>query len=59
MTKYSIKPYQEGFDKEQAHIGLEVAKSWLWPLVHDEQDLKQIQDGGIYFDVCVSIQFRR
>jgi hypothetical protein len=42
MTKYSIKPYQEGFDKEQAHIGLEVAKSWLWPLVHDEQDLKQI-----------------
>jgi len=42
MTKYSIKPYQEGFDQEQAHIGFEVAGSWLWPLAHDEQDLKQI-----------------
>ena len=42
MKKYSIKPYEPGFDKEQAHIGFEVANLWLWPLAHDEQDLKRI-----------------
>ena len=42
MKKYSIKPYEPGFDKEQARIGFEVANLWLWPLAHDEQDLKHI-----------------
>jgi hypothetical protein len=42
MKKYSIKPYEPGFDKEQARIGFEVANSWLWPLAHDKQDLKRI-----------------
>ncbi len=42
MNKYSIKSYEQGFDEEQARIGFEVANSWLWPLAHDEQDLKRI-----------------
>ena len=42
MKKYSIKSYEQGFDEEQARIGFEVANSWLWPLAHDEQDLKRI-----------------
>jgi hypothetical protein len=42
MKKYSIKPYEQGFDKEQARIGFEVANLWLWPLAYDEQDLKRI-----------------
>lgn len=41
MKKYSIKSYQQGFDEEQARIGFDVANSWLWPLAHDEQDLKR------------------
>lgn len=42
MKKYSIKSYQKGLDEEQARIGFEVADRWLWPLAHDEQDLKRI-----------------
>ena len=42
MKKYSIKSYEPDFDREQARIGFEVANSWLWPLAHDEQDLKRI-----------------
>jgi len=42
VNKYSIKLYEQGFEEEQARIGFEVANSWLWPLAHDEQDLKRI-----------------
>ena len=42
MTKFSIKPYQTGFDQEQTRLGFEVANLWLWPLAHDEQGLLRI-----------------
>jgi hypothetical protein len=42
MNKYSIRCYEQGFDAEQARVGFEVANLWLWPLAHDETDLKRI-----------------
>jgi len=42
MKKYSIQSYQQGFDEEQARVGIEAANLWLWPLAHEEQDLKRI-----------------
>lgn len=48
MNKYSIKSYKQGFDNEQVRFGFKVANSWLWPLAHDEQDLRRIHSQPNY-----------
>jgi hypothetical protein len=42
MTKYVIKPYQKGFEGDQARIGQEVARNWIWPYAYDLEDLCKI-----------------
>ncbi|MFX0094084.1 MAG: hypothetical protein ACFFBD_20265, partial [Candidatus Hodarchaeota archaeon] len=39
---YTIKSYEPGFEEEQAKIGLEVAKNWVWPFYYSLQDLKNL-----------------
>jgi hypothetical protein len=39
MTDYILKNYQKGFETEQARIGIEVARKWIWPYAYDEEDL--------------------
>lgn len=42
MTDYSIRTYQAGYEAEQARIGREVAKQWVWPFAYDQDDLQKI-----------------
>lgn len=39
---HMLKNYQKGFESDQARIGIEVAKKWLWPYAYDEEDLVKI-----------------
>lgn len=39
MKDYTIKDYQKGFEEDQAMIGLEVAKNWIWPYAYQLKDL--------------------
>lgn len=41
-NKYLIEDYQKGYEKEQARIGREVAKDWVWPYTYDLEDLIEI-----------------
>ncbi len=34
MKDYTIKDYQKGFEEDQARIGFEVAKNWIWPYAY-------------------------
>jgi hypothetical protein len=42
MQKYVIKDYQKGFEQDQARIGLEVARNWIWPYAYDLNDLLKV-----------------
>ena len=42
MRKYVIKDYQEWFERDQARIGQEVARNWIWPYAYDLEDLLKI-----------------
>jgi len=43
MTQeYIIKDYQKGYEKEQARIGREVSRNWIWPYAYDLEDLLEI-----------------
>lgn len=42
MRKYRINAYQEGFEPDQARIGFEVARSWIWPYAYDLADLRHL-----------------
>jgi hypothetical protein len=42
MSKYVIRNYQEGVEKDQARIGIEVARSWIWPYAYHLEDLLKI-----------------
>lgn len=39
MKKYILRAYQKGFEQDQARIGIEVARSWIWPYAYDQDDL--------------------
>lgn len=39
MQKYILKNYQKGFEQDQARIGLEVARNWVWPYAYSLEDL--------------------
>ena len=39
MQNYIIKKYQAGFEHDQARIGIEVARNWIWPYAYDLADL--------------------
>jgi hypothetical protein len=39
---YVIKDYQKGFEQDQARIGFEVARDWIWPYAYDQEDLLKI-----------------
>jgi hypothetical protein len=41
MQKYIFKGYQEGVEPDQARIGIEVARSWIWPYAYDLDDLSK------------------
>lgn len=41
-ANYHIREYQEGFEVDQARIGREVAREWVWPYAYDLDDLKSI-----------------
>jgi hypothetical protein len=34
MKTYAIKEYQKGFEADQARIGIEVARQWIWPYAY-------------------------
>lgn len=40
--KYSIRNYQAGVEAEQAQIGIDVAKKWIWPYAFEEEDLQTL-----------------
>jgi len=42
MQKYVIKNYQKGFERDQARIGLEVARNWIWPYAYELDDLLKV-----------------
>jgi hypothetical protein len=42
MQNYVIKDYQQGVESDQARIGIEVAKNWIWPFAYDLEDLLKI-----------------
>ena len=39
MQKYTIVDYQKGFEEDQARIGIDVARKWIWPYAYSQQDL--------------------
>ncbi len=39
MQKYIVKEYQKWFEQDQARIGIEVARNWIWPYAYDLEDL--------------------
>jgi hypothetical protein len=43
MQEYVIKGYQKGFEHDQARIGREVSRHWIWPYAYSLEDLLQIQ----------------
>lgn len=42
MQKYTLKGFQSGFEYDQARIGIEVARNWIWPFAYDMEDLLKI-----------------
>jgi len=42
MPQYSIKEYLRGYELDQARIGQEVARNWIWPYAYDLDDLVDI-----------------
>lgn len=40
---YHIRPYREGFERDQARIGREVARDWIWPYAYSLEDLQRIR----------------
>ncbi len=42
MPNYQIRNYQKGFEQDQARIGAEVARNWIWPYAYDLDDLLKI-----------------
>jgi hypothetical protein len=42
MQKYVVRDYQKGFEEDQARIGLEVARNWIWPYAYNLADLLQL-----------------
>jgi hypothetical protein len=39
MPKYVIKDYQKGYEEDQARIGRQVARDWIWPYAYDLEGL--------------------
>jgi hypothetical protein len=39
MQTYEIKNYHKGFEHDQARIGTEVARNWIWPYAYSLEDL--------------------
>ncbi len=42
MQSYRIKAYQKGFEQDQARIGIEVARNWIWPYAYDLEGLLKL-----------------
>jgi hypothetical protein len=42
MLHYVIKPYQKGYEQDQAKIGIEVARHWIWPYAYDLDSLLRV-----------------
>jgi hypothetical protein len=42
MQKYAIRDYQKGFESDQVRIGIEVARTWIWPYAYNLADLLQV-----------------
>jgi hypothetical protein len=42
MLKYIIKDYQKGYEKDQARIGCESARNWIWPYAYNLEGLLKI-----------------
>ena len=51
MQKYVIKNYQKGFEQDQARIGIEVVRNWIWPFAYDQEDLLKILSPVFVLDV--------
>ncbi len=39
MRNYEIKGYQKGFESDQARIGIDAARNWIWPYAYNLEDL--------------------
>lgn len=42
MSDSKIRDYREEYLEDQARIGIEVSKNWVWPFAHTLKDLKEI-----------------
>lgn len=42
MQQYTIQDYQKGFEEDQARIGIEVSRNWIWPYAYNLADLLQL-----------------
>lgn len=42
MQKYVVRDYQKGVESDQARIGIEAARHWVWPFAYDQVDLEKI-----------------
>jgi len=42
MQNYQVKAYQKGFEPDQARIGQDVARTWIWPFAYDLDDLSAV-----------------
>lgn len=42
MSDYEIRDYREEYLEDQARIGIEVSKNWVWPFAHTLKDFKEI-----------------
>jgi hypothetical protein len=42
MSEYEIRDYREEYLEDQARIGIEVSKNWVWPFAYTLKDLKEI-----------------
>ena len=42
MKKYILREYKKGVEADQARVGIEVARKWIWPFAYDQDDLMKI-----------------
>jgi hypothetical protein len=41
MSVYEIREFREEYLEDQARIGIEESKNWVWPFAHTLKDLKE------------------
>lgn len=41
MQGFTIQNYKKGYERDQARIGIAVAREWIWPYAYDLKDLTE------------------